>query len=278
MVRDGNNTQYVHIELRDPSIMKFGVAAIIEFYQTMAVAQHQFGDIFAFVTGVISTSLNVAIDTRIDRRNSAALIQPVTDFFDQHQVPWGWFITPAAKNDLIDHGFSLDEEAPAMYFDLQAALPKVDSRHITIEELTPANDLLSWIDPIYDGFGASDGEDTYRKLNADIFNSGLGKLRHFVAYIDNVVVGASTLFITKNAVMIHNLATKISFTRRGVGTALTLYMMEQARQSGIRHCFLDSSTDGFGLYRKIGFKIYSTTLIYASCSAQSPINFERYDL
>jgi hypothetical protein len=106
MVRDGNNTQYVHIELRDPSIMKFGVAAIIEFYQTMAVAQHQFGDIFAFVTGVISTSLNVAIDTRIDRRNSAALIQPVTDFFDQHQVPWGWFITPAAKNDLIDHGFS----------------------------------------------------------------------------------------------------------------------------------------------------------------------------
>jgi ribosomal protein S18 acetylase RimI-like enzyme len=259
--------QDVHIELNDLSITKLGVAAIIDFYQTMAIFQQQCGDVYVFVTGVASTSLNVAIDTRINHSDSEALIEPIADFFHQHQVPWGWFVTPASKdNDLINHGFTLQEEAPAMYFDLQTALPKSESKHITIKELLPVNDLSTWIDPINDGFAAAEGDDSYRNLNAGIFNSESGKLRQFVAYYDDDVVGAGTLFVTNDAVMIHNLATKKAFTRRGVGTALTLFMMEQARQLGIRHCFLDSSADGFDLYRKIGFRIYSTTLIYTKGS------------
>lgn len=88
-------------------------------------------------------------------------------------------------------------------------------------------------------------------------------MRHFVAYYQNHIAAAGTFFISDHSVMLHNLATKTIFTRKGIGTALTLYMMEQAKKLGFQHCFLDSSEDGFNLYRKIGFKVYSTTQIYS---------------
>lgn len=62
--------------------------------------------------------------------------------------------------------------------------------------------------------------------------------------------------------MIHNLATKKAFTKRGIGTALSLHMMERAIQLGFKHCFLDSSEDAFNIYKNIGFKVYSTTTVY----------------
>ena len=88
----------------------------------------------------------------------------------------------------------------------------------------------------------------------------------FVLYYQNEVVSSGTLFMSNNAVMLHNLATKTSYTKRGLGRALTMYMMHHAKQLGYRHCFLDSSEDGFNLYSNIGFKVYSTTTIYTEIS------------
>src|SRR3990167_7243974 len=97
-------------------------------------------------------------------------------------------------------------------------------------------------------------DDSYRKLNADILHNGEGKLRHFVAVYKGQIAGASTLFISSEAVMLHNLATKSAFQKCGIGTSLTLHMMAEAKNLGYEHCFLDASTDAFNLYKKIGFK------------------------
>lgn len=240
--------QHFDIELHDQTITKIGITAITDFYRTISVDQLLYADIFAFATGIDSPFLNVVIDTRPLRQNSSELIKSLSNFFDTHHVPWGWFVTPAThENDLTQQGLSLLEEAPAMYFDLENALPNLQTDHITIKE----------------GFQAKEGEDRYRKLNADILKNGSGKLKHFIAYHQNNVAAAGTLFLSNDSVMLHNLATRTAYTKRGIGTALTLHMMAEAKQLGFKHCFLDSSEDGFNLYKKVGFKIYSTTLIYA---------------
>jgi len=64
--------------------------------------------------------------------------------------------------------------------------------------------------------------------------------------------------------MIHNVATATSFKNRGLGTTLTLHMMETAKRMGFKHCYLDASEMAFNLYKKIGFKVYCTTLVYNS--------------
>lgn len=251
------------VELHDPEITKIGIEALIDFYQTMAIDQLQFPNIVAVVTGDFSSFLNVVIDTRPRRENSLDLIKSATQFFDKHNVLWSWFIAPAShEHDLTQLGFSLLEELPEMYFDLSNPLQNVNNNLITIREADENDDLKEWIIPVNEGFQAPEGEDHFRKLNAAIINSGSGKLRQFIAYYENNIAAAGTLFLSKNAVMLHNLATRNAYTKRGVGTALTLHMMKEAKNLGFKHCFLDSSEGGFNLYKRVGFQVYSTTLIY----------------
>ena len=251
------------IELHNQTITKKGIAAIIDFYQTMSIDQLQHRDLLAFATGDNSPFLNVVIDTRPHREGSSDLIKPITDFFDKHHVPWGWFVVPGShENDLLQQGFSLLEEVPAMYFDLSNLLPILKDERISIQELDNNDDLKIWIQPINEGFQVKDNDENYRKLNVAILKSGSNTLRHFVAYYQNNIAAAGTLFLSKDAVMLHNLATKTAYKKHGIGTALALHMMEKAKQLGFMHCFLDSSEDGFSLYKKIGFEVYSTTLVY----------------
>ncbi len=253
----------IRIELHDEKIIQKGISSITDFYHTLAIDEHKFSDAIAFATGIDSPFLNVLFDFRLERNNSANLVEAATTFFNQHKSPWGWFITPASSNnDLTDYGFILLEEAPAMYFDLSNEIPNLKSNSITILELHQGDDLTTWIQPINEGFGAKEEDDGYRKLNADILNRGEKKLKHYVAYYKNKLAAAGTLFLSNDAVMIHNVATKTDFKKCGLGTTLTLHMMEEAKKLGFKHCFLDSSEDAFNLYKKIGFRVYCTTLIY----------------
>lgn len=243
------------------NIVQKGINAILDFYRTLAIDEKNFSQATAFATGMNSPFLNVLFDLRTERMNSAELIHAADQFFQMHQVPYGWFIIPAtAEHDLTQHGFTLCEEAPAMYFDLQNSLPESNAEFITIEEAN--DDLKKWIQPIKDGFEVPEEDDAYRQLNAAILQRGVKKLRHFIAYFQNELAAAGTLFLSDDAVMIHNVATKKIYKNRGLGTAITLHMMNIAKELGYQHCYLDASESAFSLYKKIGFSVYATTLIY----------------
>lgn len=254
----------ISVEINDKVITQKGINAIISFYHTLAIEEKVFSQAIAYSTGLSSPFLNVLFDNRSDRTNSVELANIASIFFNRHQVPWGWFITPAShENDLTKLGFSLIEEAPAMYFNLLNPLPTMKSDLITIEEASDNNSLKAWIQPINEGFQAKEGDDSFLKLNIDVLNKGKKKLRHFIAFYKKELAAAGTLFLSEDTVMIHNVATKSDFKNRGLGTTLTLHMMEIAKELGYKHCFLDSSDEAFNLYKKIGFKVYCTTLIYS---------------
>jgi len=253
-----------NIEVNDKKILQKGLESIVDFYSTLATDKKKFPEGYAFVTEIDSPFLNVFFDFRLDKKNSSDLVNSVTAFFRQYNIPWGWFIMPLSiDNDLDQQGFTLIEESPAMYFDLVNPLPNIKSNFITIKEIDNVNDMTDWIQPLNEAFQIKEDDDRYRKLNADLLQSGEKKLRHFVAYYKDILAAASTLFLSQDSVMLHNLGTKSVYKKCGLGTALTLYMMEQAQIMGFEHCFLDSSEEAFNLYRKIGFKVYTTTLIYS---------------
>lgn len=250
------------IELIDKSITELGVETIIDFYNTIAIDKLQFSGLNVFVTGADSPFLNVVIDTRKNEGFSSKIVNCMTDFFNSHQVTWGWFITAVAIADDIDkYGFEFLYQSPGMYFDLSNVLQLIQD-DIVIKEAS--DDLKEWIEPLLEGFPNESGEDddVYRKLNAKLLLNGEKKLRHFTAYFNKEPACSGTLFLSVNSVMLHNLATKNKFRKLGLGTALTLYMMTEAKKLGYKHCFLDSSDEGFGLYRKVGFKVYCVTSVY----------------
>ena len=251
-----------NIELNDQSITQIGVEAIIDFYNTMAIDKLQLSGLNAFVTGADSPSLNVVIDTRKNEGFSSEIINAMTDFFNNHQVTWSWFITAVAvADDMEKCGFEFLYQSPGMYFDLSNKLQVIDD-NLIIKEAN--DDLREWIEPLLEGFPSESGEDddVYRKLNARLLLNGEKKLRHFTVYFNNEPACSGTLFLSDNSVMLHNLATKNKFRKRGFGAALTLYMMSEAKKLGYKHCFLDSSDEGFSLYSKLGFKVYCVTSVY----------------
>lgn len=193
-------------EIQDENITRLGTSAIIDFYKTLSIDSLQNDDVYSFATGVNSMFLNVVIDVRKNRTNSADLISSCADFFANHSVPWAWFVTPSNTNDMLDNNLSLIEEAPARYFDLADQLPSIPN-NLEIQELSTPDDLKSWIIPIKEGFGADPNDDSFRLLNLRILQNNCQTLKHFVLYYENDIASSGTLFISKDVVMLHNLAT-----------------------------------------------------------------------
>lgn len=248
----------------DYEITNLGINSIIDFYQTMAICTLQLPNTPCFATGVNSPYLNVLFDLRKERHNSQTIIHSASEFFEKLRVPWVWFIIPGSTdNDLTNNGFSLVDEAPAMYYDLQKDFSIDNSLDISFQELNHTDDLSQWILPIDEGYQIEVGDYEYQKLNVAITQKKPKKLRHYIAFYKGELAASGTLFFSDNSVMLHNIATKNLFLKRGIATALTMHMMEIAKNMGFQYCFLDSSESAFNLYKRIGFKEYAKTFIYS---------------
>lgn len=250
------------IQLNDPALTHLGINSLIDFYLTISIDRLHLPGLDALVTGVNSPFLNVVIDTQTKDQIDPAYIRKLKAFFDRHHVPWVWLKTSISRtDDLTQQGFNLVEEAPSMYFDLTQSLPPIHSKGKIIE-VTPNDDLFNWIKPIIDGFPSEDNGDAFRILNENLLHQGNIKLKHFVSYLENEPVASATLFLSKEAVMLHNLATKQALQKQGLGKALALYRMHLAKDLGYLHCFLDASDLGYELHKSLGFKVYSTIKAY----------------
>ena len=244
------------VDISDQAITNIGNNAAIDFYNTVSLKKLHLDNINAAITGCSSPFLNVVIDTIGTRKKlDEKTLQIITQFFENDNVPWVWIIPSYITNAyFVDHGFVTYGDFPCMYYDLYNEVLPIENTKIIIQEINRDNDLSEWIIPVNEGFTDSEAEqnspeDLYQKINANLLNNGITKLRQFVAYYDNQLAGASTLFLSHDSVTLHNIAVRPHLQKRGIGKSLTLHMMHIAKALGFKHCFLDSSDDGYKLYR-----------------------------
>lgn len=93
-----------------------------------------------------------------------------------------------------------------MYFDLSTLVLHAPDEQLTFKEVN--DDLITWIEPIVEGFPSPDGNKKFRQLNLCLLKTTPEKLRHFIVYYKNKVVGTGTLFLTEDA---FNIYQKIGF-------------------------------------------------------------------
>lgn len=122
--------------------------------------------------------------------------------------------------------------------------------------------LEDWIIPLVGAFGST------REISgqyAQAHQVALDKnchLQHFSLYEDACPVASSTLSIHKTLARIDDVGTLPEFQRKGYATRLMTATLTEAKQLGARHCFLEASTSGLGLYQKLGFASLFTNNIY----------------
>jgi len=96
----------------------------------------------------------------------------------------------------------------------------------------------------------------YSKTTSTILNSNA--VKYSIYYQENKPVSVIELFISNDkTVGLYGLATLENYRGKGIGTALLTFALNKCKELGFSNVILQASEDGFGIYKKLGFKIHT---------------------
>lgn len=215
-------------------------------YNGIALARFEMGD----------------IDAKIER-----LLKP----FKERGLPVSWSVGPATRpanlgTYLQAHGLRVVHASTGMAVDLHALNEEHEaSPGLRVEVVDDLEMLRHYARVSMRGFDASpEDNDIYFRTYAAIgFGADL-PWRHFIGWLDDQAVAVSSLLLHAGVAGVYGVATVPEARRQGIGAALTLAPLREARARGYHIGVLSPSDMGLRLYQSIGFQEYCKVDIYAT--------------
>ncbi len=182
-------------------------------------------------------------------------------------LPMFWWTGPSTEphdlgSRLEDKGFSHLYEAAGMAADLSrlAAGPGAPEE-LSIQQVRNAVSLRSWAKITttvfeFPDFATAPWFNMHTTLGFD------GAYRHYLGLLRGVPVAAASMFLGDGVAGISNVATLAHERRRGIGSAITLEALLDARREDFRIGVLFASEAGKSIYEKLGFDTYCTGNCY----------------
>lgn len=164
---------------------------------------------------------------------------------------------------LLAHGLKFrDSFATEMAVDL-ALLPDCLPAHPDLRIVPVDNEdaLMQWIHIASIGFKISE---EFEKVWHDIFVDTISDARFqtYLALLDGKPVGTSQLFLSEDAAGIYNVTCMPEARGQGIGSAITLAPLLEARHSGYQIGILQASQKGYNIYRRLGFQDFGHLSLY----------------
>lgn len=212
-------------------------------------------------SGVADTTYNSVVYADFGPHNIDAQVEAVLAHFRRHTRPVTWHIGPSTRPAdlgrlLPAHGLAHSEDEPGMAVEIDrmrddfAAPPG-----LTIETVRDEEGLRDWVAvwlfPV--------PQELRRRHLEVLLRRGLGDdlpWRYYVGRLDGQPVATSELFAGAGVAAVHYVVTLPELRRQGIGTAMTLRVLREARDLGYHVGVLTASPDGIGSYRRIGFREY----------------------
>lgn len=168
------------------------------------------------------------------------------------------FHTPKLQNALQELGFTFSEQSTAMYFEL-TQINELSSQDLIIENVKADN--YQWLDTIQKAFGGSD------KINQQYSDALVAaatqiNIEHFIGLQKGQAVAAITITCVNDCARIDNVATHPDYQRLGYASQMVRFCMKLAVSKTSKRVFLEASSDGLGLYKRLGFKEIFKNYIY----------------
>lgn len=208
---------------------------------------------------------NGALAARPARSDDARLVaETVADFVEHGTREFTWWLSPDASLDAQDppgaswseilqaRGFRHTEGPPGMALDLNT-LRETARPELRIVPVTDAALLREWTMTFIAGYEVPPdwGPPLFDLLG------GIGldlPVRHYLGYLNDKPVATSSLFLSAGVAGILFVSTLREARGQGLGAALTLAPLLEARRMGCRIGVLQSSELGFPVYRRMGFE------------------------
>lgn len=215
-------------------------------------------DFIAVRTGVSLPFFNGVPYAVLDGERARDRVRETLASFREKRVPFRWWITPStAPADLIpilmEQGFRHVYDAPGMAADMTTLPAPQAIEGFEITRVEDADALWSWASILGTAFHRP--EEEWQVWQRTYLDFGLARRwRHFIGTLDGVVVASSTVCIGDEIGGIYHVATLPGARGRGIGAAITLAAMHEARSEGCGVAALQSSQMAFGVYKAIGFR------------------------
>ena len=203
---------------------------------------------------------NGVLCSQMPEESDTAFIEDSIQYFRERNVSsFTWWMEPHLKYPdwepiLSSHGFVLSKDTPGMGVDLQEMVePAAAVDQFEIREVADEASLMIWAHIFTAGYGLPVGwepsvHELEQRLGLDL------PIRNFLGYWNGEPAATSTLFLGAGVAGIYNVATMPGVRGKGIGGAMTLRPLEDAREMGYRIGILQSSEMGFGVYQKLGFR------------------------
>ena len=255
---------YIQTDASDESLITATRANMSDLFRLMSRAipeEHFENEKFTrWYTPLPHPWFNGVLSTKPVEEADGAFIEETIRYFRGKGVnTFTWWMDPPlrasdCKTALFKHGFGFSDDTPGMAVDLQAlneSQPPVDG--LEIRDATDEEFLRTWTTVFVKGYGLpSDWEnimfDLWSKLSLD------SRVRNYVGYLNGNPVCTSCMIYGGGAAGIYSVATLPEARGKGIGAALTLKPLQDAREMGYRIGTLQSSAMGFNVYKKLGFR------------------------
>ena len=220
-------------------------------------------EFFRYSTGIPFFLFNAVIESHVPSEDAIKKIRENITYFEKRQVPFLWMIGPSSspKNMgelLIKNGLILDK-MPGMAYNLNILgtemelLPKLE-----IMKVENVETLKVWVDIVLTGFTLP------RELISDFFYEAFlfmllndnSSASAFIAYYNGNPVASSLVFYEAGVAGIYNVTTLEEARGKGIGAAITLVPLNEAKRLGYEIAILHSSEMALNMYKQMGFKEY----------------------
>ncbi len=219
-------------------------------------------ELVRFASGLPLPPFNSVMRTRLDESNAERAIKDALEYFSAKKLPWSWTVeesaTPADLPErLIARGLVEEAAEPGMAIDLQV-LPKTWRlpEGLSIEAVTGRDLGGEYSRVLAAGFGMPEQiARGFGEIMGDVTESEDARVLGHLGRLDGQAVATSMLIAGVTA-GIYNVTTLAEYRGRGIGAALTVAPLLEAREMGYRIGSLQASAMGYGVYERLGFREY----------------------
>lgn len=169
---------------------------------------------------------------------------------------WPALDTPSAALEplLLDYGLQHVAHTPAMVCDLQAVnVAEPLPPGLTIRPAATTGEAVFIMDLMTDGFELPE---VFREPLVRFARHSGWQLpyRHYLGLLDGEPAATALLLLAEGVAGIYNISTLPGARRRGIGRAMTLAPMRDARELGYKVAILQASKMGYPVYERMGYR------------------------
>ena len=216
-----------------------------------------------YSTGIPFFLFNAVWNSHIPSEVAIKKIKENIAFFEKRQVPFLWVIGPSSspKNMgelLIKNGLTLTKE-PGMAHNLKTlGTEREILNEVEIIKVENVETLKVWSDVVLTGFALPKEllSDFFYKAFSFMLLNDKPSASAFLAYDEGNPVASSLVCYEEGVAGIYNVTTLEQARGNGIGTAITLAPLNEAKNLGYQIGTLQSSDMALNMYKQMGFKEY----------------------